>query len=145
MQKVVMRAGALVLSVSALGLLVSHAALSGCRADPPEVVVPSADPPATSRTPVSEAGNIASPGGATEAKGDSDSPATKSDTAKGDAAKGDAAKHAPAFMGASKAAPVMRGDEVRDLENQQAKTPAPNPPPQKGGNTTPKPQPQISQ
>ena len=44
MQYVLWRAGALALSASALGLLVFHAGLSGCRAETPSMTIPSAEP-----------------------------------------------------------------------------------------------------
>ncbi len=120
----IVRAGALALAVGMSALVVGHAGLSGCRGPGEAVTTPSAETNATS----------VSPRGAETSNGPVPASSLPGSVAQEDPSNGGAtiskpAPSAPRFMGASKAAPVFRDDDVQALGAkpqpavQQANTP----------------------
>ena len=109
----IVRAGALALAVGMSALVVGHAGLSGCRGPGEAVTTPSAETNATS----------VSPRGAETSNGPVPASSLPGSVAQEDPS------NAPRFMGASKAAPVFRDDDVQALGAkpqpavQQANTP----------------------
>ncbi len=106
----VVRAGALALAVGMGALVVGHAGLSGCRGPSEAVTTPSAETKAASVAPKgTETSNGAAP--ASSLAGN----VVPGEPPNAGATISKPAPSAPRFMGASKAAPVFRDDDVEAM------------------------------
>ena len=108
------RASALALAIGMVALVVSHAGLSGCRGASDPSPTPTAESDVVAR--LAPTGTSSSASSAASASNRATAP-TEGSPSSAAAAGMKPAPSAPRFMGASKAAPVFRDDDVNSLNS----------------------------